>query len=111
MSSVHHDLSVALASAFLAGACDTPAARNAVPVRVAADLTLAESAAAARVRGEAGDAGVVRSRCSGVSGTRPGGILQRERAESSDSDGDCRYGGDRAGTGRPVAGGAARRRV
>src|SRR2546422_11587003 len=57
MSSVHRGLSVALVSGFLAGACSTPAARNAVPARVAADLTLVESAAAARVGGAAGDAG------------------------------------------------------
>src|SRR6266566_6899794 len=61
MSSVHRGLSVALVSGFLAGACSTPAARNAVPARVAADLTLVESAAAARV-GAAGDAGVFAER-------------------------------------------------
>ncbi len=62
MSSVHRGLSVALVSGFLAGACSTPAARNAVPARVAADLTLVESAAAARVGGAAGDAGVFAER-------------------------------------------------
>src|SRR2546430_17622153 len=62
MSSVHRGLSVALVSGLLAGACSTPAARNAVPARVAADLTLVESAAAARVGGAAGDAGVFSGR-------------------------------------------------
>ena len=62
MSSVHASLSVALVSGFLAGACSTPAAHDAVPARVAADLTLVESAAAARVGGAAGDAGVFAER-------------------------------------------------
>src|SRR2546430_4062424 len=62
MSSVHRGLSVALVSGFLAGACSTPAAHDAVPARVAADLTLVESAAAARGGGAAGDAGVFADR-------------------------------------------------
>ena len=62
MSSVHDGLSVALVSGFLAGACTTPAARSAVPAGVAADLTLVARAAAARVSGEAGDAGVLAER-------------------------------------------------
>ncbi len=62
MSSVHHSLSVALASGLLAGACTTPAARTEVPTRVAADLTLVERAAAARLSGEAGDAGALAER-------------------------------------------------
>src|SRR2546430_17358963 len=69
MSSVHRGLSVALVSGLLAGACSTPAARNAVPARVAADLTLVESAAAARVGGAAGDAGVFSERVAGRAGT------------------------------------------
>src|SRR5260370_27322556 len=62
MSSVHHSLRVALASGLLAGACTTPAARTEVPTRVAVDLTLVERAAAARLSGEAGDAGALAQR-------------------------------------------------
>jgi tetratricopeptide (TPR) repeat protein len=57
MSSVHHALSVALASALFAGACTTRVERLEVPARVAADLTLVERAAAARVSGDGRDAG------------------------------------------------------
>src|SRR5256885_16692550 len=70
MSSVHRGLSVALVSGFLAGACSTPAARDAVPARVAADLTLVESAAAARGGGPAGDAGVFAERGAAPAATR-----------------------------------------
>jgi tetratricopeptide (TPR) repeat protein len=54
MSRVHRRISVALVSGLLAGACTTPAAHTEVPAPVAADLTLVDRAAAARLSGDAG---------------------------------------------------------
>ncbi len=62
MSSVRRGIRVALASALLAGACTTRPARTEVPARVVADLALVERAAAARVSGDAGEAGAFAER-------------------------------------------------
>lgn len=62
MVSTRCRISVVLAGGLLAGACTRPAARTEVPAGVAADLTLAERAAAARISGDAGDAGALAAR-------------------------------------------------